>query len=289
MAEQVKFTDTVVAVVGLGLIGASYALALRHLGVKKIIGVEVDEQTAERARLDGTVDVILKHGDAVLREAKIIVLALYPLALTQFVRENIQYFHEEVLLTDVTGVKGDLLKDIDLLVKPGMDFVAGHPMAGREGSGYEKARRDLFCGANYLLVTRPGNKQTHIDLLRNLALGIGAGRVVEVTIEEHDRLIAYTSNLPHLVAAALVEYLPEGKQAACFLGGSFHDATRVAEINGPLWAELLLTNKQNVLEALDNFSKELSHWRELLLNGDKQKLGTALQATARKRRDLYHD
>lgn len=286
MDKELK--DTVFCIVGLGLIGGSYAKALRRLGVKKIIGVDSDKAVLGQALKEDVIDATCSVPDESLQEADVIIFAVYPAVIYDFVKKNVQYFKTGVLLTDAAGIKGDIIEGIDELLSADMDFVAGHPMAGREGRGFSQSAAEIFDGANYIVVPRPGNHQDNINWLKKFAQTLGCKRVVEVSRQQHDRIIAYTSNLPHLLAVSLVNSKSMNDETKCFIAGSFRDATRVADINAELWTDLFLYNRENVLAEIKSFQEQLARWTEALEKGDAETLKLMMQSAASKRKALYH-
>ena len=226
--------------------------------------------------------------DESLQEADVIIFAVYPAVICDFVKKNIQYFKPGVLLTDAAGIKGDIIEGIDDLLGPGMDFVAGHPMAGREGSGFAQSAAEIFDGANYIVVPRPCNDQENVTWLKEFAKVLGCKKVVEVSRQRHDQIIAYTSNLPHLLAVSLVNSKSMNDETKYFIAGSFRDATRVADINAELWTDLFLYNRENVLAEITSFQEQLARWTEALEKGDTEALKVMMQSAAGKRKALYN-
>ena len=286
MDKELK--DIVFCIVGLGLIGGSYAKALRRLGVKKIIAVDSDKAVLAQALEEGVIDAPCSVPDESLHEADVIIFAVYPAVICDFVKKNVQHFKPGVLLTDAAGIKGDIIEGIDDLLGPGMDFVAGHPMAGREGSGFAQSAAEIFDGANYIVVPRPCNDQENVTWLKKFAKVLGCKKVVEVSRERHDQIIAYTSNLPHLLAVSLVNSKSMNDETKYFIAGSFRDATRVADINAELWTDLFLYNKENVLAEINSFQEQLTRWTEALEKGDTETLKVMMQSAAGKRKALYN-
>ena len=286
MDKELK--DIVFCIVGLGLIGGSYAKALRRLGVKKIIAVDSDKAVLALALEEGVIDAPCSVPDESLHEADVIIFAVYPAVICDFVKKNVQYFKPGVLLTDAAGIKGDIIEGIDDLLGTGMDFVAGHPMAGREGSGFAQSAAEIFDGANYIVVPRPGNDQENVTWLKEFAKVLGCKKVVEVSRERHDQIIAYTSNLPHLLAVSLVNSKSMNDETKYFIAGSFRDATRVADINAELWTDLFLYNRENVLAEITSFQEQLARWTEALEKGDTEALKVMMQSAAGKRKALYN-
>ena len=245
-----KLQDTVVAIVGLGLIGGSYAKALKSQKVKRIIGMDRNHIVSLMALDEGYVTELADEDPERLREADVIICCMYPGAFVPFVRDHVKYFKKDVLLTDVMGIKGSIPDQVDALLGPEMDFVPTHPMAGREGKGYSQSTSQIFQGANFILIHREGNRPEHREWLRNMAYELGCARVVELTVEEHDSIIAYTSDLPHVMAVSLINSDSMQENTKYFVAGSFRDATRVADINAKLWSDLFLLNKGPVIREI---------------------------------------
>lgn len=278
--------DIVFCIVGLGLIGGSYAKALRRLGVKKIIGVDFDEKILEQSVEEGIIDISFCTPNSALAEADVIICAVYPGAVLKFVEQNVAYFNPRVLLTDAAGIKGDLPEKVDALLGEKMDFVSGHPMAGREGSGLGRSAAEIFDGANYIVVPRPVNNRENIEWLKAFAVALGCSKVTEVSLKQHDKIIAYTSNLPHLLAVALMNSGSMHEDTKYFVAGSFRDATRVADINEELWTDLFLYNADNVLEEIEKMQTELSRWSRALAKKDGDTLKAMMREAAIKRKAL---
>lgn len=293
--ENKKFTEKKIedihfGIIGLGLIGGSYAKALRKIGVKQITGVDIDRSTIEQALSDKIIDVgVLGNDTANLKEVDVIICSIYPSALIDFIKKNLCNFKEDVLLTDALGIKGEIPTKIDEILGENMEFVAAHPMAGREGNGLSQARAEIFDGANYILVPRKVNNQKSILWMENLAYAIGCSKVVCVNEKEHDEIIAYTSNLPHAMAVSLINSSSMNKNTKYFIAGSFKDATRVADINAELWADLFLSNADNVVNEIEKLKNQLELWQKALVNKDAKSLKSMMREASSKRRGMTHE
>ncbi|MCH3915756.1 MAG: prephenate dehydrogenase [Acidaminococcaceae bacterium] len=283
-----KIRETVFAIVGLGLIGGSYAKALRNLKAKKIIGVNRNKIVGLMAKDEGYIDELCDYNKPDLREADVIICAIYPNVFYDFVKNNVAAFKQDVLLTDAMGIKGDVPEKIDKVLGPDMDFVAAHPMAGREGKGYGQSAAEIFNASNYIIVKRASNTPEHIAWLTEMAKDMGCKNVVELTIKEHDSIVAYTSDLPHIMAVSLVNSDSLNDNTKYFIAGSFRDATRVADINAALWKELFLLNKENVLEEIRKFQDQLNAWTLALKNNDEEKLVTMMDRAKNQRKELFN-
>ena len=283
-----KLQDTVVAIVGLGLIGGSYAKALKAQKVKRVIGSDRNHIVSLMAKDEGYVDELADDKPELLREADVIICCMYPSAFVPFVKENRQYFKPDVLLTDVMGIKGSIPDQIDALLGPDMDFVPTHPMAGREGKGYSQSTSQIFQGANFILIKRANNRPEHEDWLRNMAYELGCARVVELTVEEHDSIIAYTSDLPHVLAVSLINSDSMQENTKYFVAGSFRDATRVADINATLWSDLFLLNKGPGIREINKMEQQLERWKNALQQDDTEELVAMMDQAKKKRRDMFY-
>ena len=290
MALSIKDIKNITfGIIGLGLIGGSYAKALKNLGVKNIIGVDTNKIVALMALDEGFItEACFTEPLDALKKCDVIISTLYPGVLVDFVKKNQKYFKDEVLFTDVTGIKGNLLTKVDKALAGKGDFVAGHPMAGREGKGYGQSAAEIFNGANYIVIDRGNNKKENVQWLKEFAYLLGCKNVVEITPKEHDEIIAYTSNLPHAMAVCLINSDSMTKNTKYFIAGSFRDATRVADINEILWADLFLFNKDNVIGEIDKLEEQLEMWKAALAKEDKTKLIDMMEKAKAKRKDLFN-
>lgn len=280
--SEIKF-----AVIGLGLMGGSYAKALRRLDAGGIIGVELNEAVLRQAMQQGLIDVGVTAAGEELRQADVIICAVYPEAVASFVKDSVQFFKSDVLLTDISGIKGDLPRRVQSLLKPGMEFISGHPMAGRQASGFDMASADIFTGANYIIVPERHNTPEAVEWLAKFALALGCRHTVQVNPTQHDGIIAYTSNLPHVLAVSLMDSASYDDKTKYFVAGSFRDGTRVADINPELWSSLFLANKDHVIEEIDKFAAQLTIWRQALEAGDAEVLKKIMAQAAQRRKELY--
>lgn len=288
--EDCRFSrNQTVCIVGLGLIGGSYAKGFRRLGVQRILAVDIDEQALKAAKADGVIDEGYTAGCPELAQASVVIFCMAANTMIQFIRDNGHFFKPGTLLTDVAGIKGQTAAVIQEILPPGLDFVPGHPMAGREGQGYGMSRAEIFDGANYIIVPCRHNRLEHIQQIEAMAYALGCAHVVTVSPEEHDKLIAYTSSLPHVLATALVNSEAMSSHTKYFVAGSFRDGTRVADINAPLWTTLFLANKENLLYEIQRFSESLQEFAHMLRQEDAADMTDYLQKAAVRRRELVHE
>lgn len=275
------------AVVGIGLIGGSYIKALRRLGVREIIGIDINVEVLQQAQAEGMLDVAVTRPGAELGRADVIICALYPEQIVDFVRANVQHFKQDVLLTDVAGIKGELPQQVQCLLGEQMEFISGHPMAGKQSSGYTMSDADIFTNANYIIVKDSFNSEAAAAWLRDFAMALGCRSTVEVTPKEHDKIIAYTSNLPHITAVALMNSSSFGDKTKFFVAGSFRDGSRVADINPELWSSLFLGNSEAVISEIDSYVEQLWQWRQALVLRDEAALKNMMRLAGERRKELY--
>ena len=261
----------IISIIGLGLIGGSIARRLRGFHDCVIYGVDTDAETLALAQADGVIDRAFSDGDTAAAEADIIILCLYPKLNVDFVKQYSAAFKRGALITDVSGVKGYVIDSIKNYIPEGVEFIGGHPMAGREVGGYKSSTDTLFDGASYLITPTRTNSAEKIALVREMAEYIGCRHVITTTPEEHDAMIAYTSQLMHVVAVALCDN-PLIERSAYFSAGSLRDCTRVALINADMWSELFLENKDALCARIEEMQASLENMRKAIEGNDRQTL-----------------
>ena len=276
------FRKIPIAVIGLGLMGGSFAKRLKELG-HPVIGLNRTESVAKEALAMGIMDSIDPKD---LKKAEIVIFCTPERGTLSFIKEHLPLIHEKAVLTDIAGVKNGFAGEIKALLPEGMDFVSGHPMCGREGAGLAQADGSIFDGANYVLIPEPWNRKEHLELVKRMAEELGCAHVPVVTAEEHDRAIAYTSDLTHAVATALMNSSSYSEKTKYFIGGSFRDETRVADINGKLWTSLFLANREKLLEEIDRFSEALQQLRGAIAAEKEEEITAFLEEAGRRRREM---
>ncbi len=269
-----------VGVAGLGLIGGSMALALERAG-RTVAGFDADPAVVHMARKAG---IPAANTPDALFGADLLFIALYPDAAIAFVRENAARFRKGCVVVDCCGIKSRIMAALPQTARDnGFVFIGGHPMAGREINGFSAASASLFDGASFLLTPPEGTDEKTLAALTALLSGLGFSRVVTTTAAHHDRMIAFTSQLPHALACAYV------LSSSCpghdgYSAGSYRDISRVAHINPPLWAELFLENKKAFCAEADEMLDHLSKIRDAVESEDHEAL-EALLRRARERKD----
>ena len=285
--QEKPLRDLTFAIVGLGLIGGSYAKALRNLKVRKILGMDISHGIARACLNANMIDEIVEADGSNLKEADVIICSVYPEAIVGFVRQNVQNIAEGMLMTDATGVKGTMPHDIQALLPEGCEFISGHPMAGRQGSGLGMSDAAIFNNSNYIIVPTEKNSPEAVRWLEEFAKALGCARSVKVSTEDHDKIIAYTSDLPHITAVALVNSASYNENTQYFIAGGFRDATRVADINPDLWSDLFLSNRANVIAEIENYQNQLERWKKAIENNDRETLKEIMREAGPRRRQLY--
>ena len=277
-----------IAVIGLGVIGGSYAMGLKEAGYTDVFGLDSNPETIKKALERGIIDHGSVNAGEILPLADMVILAIYPSSVVPFLREHVHEFKSGALLTDATGIKGVLIQEIEKILPADIDFVPGHPMAGREKMGIDFATNTVFKNANYIITPLERNSDEHVAMIEEMAFRLGFKRVTKIDPHTHDELIAYTSQLPHAMAVALVNSDIEGRETGRFTGDSYRALTRIAKINAPLWSELFYENRENLLAAMDSFSEELARIRRCVAEGNLDEL-TQLFEKSTARREAIDD
>ena len=263
-----------IAIVGLGIIGGSYCKALKAHTKHHIIGINRTRSTAQKALDAGAIDEI--GTPERLKDADITILCMYPQACIDFLQQNGQYIRKDSIVTDAAGIKRAICPQMVALAEQfGYIFVGSHPMAGKEKNGFDVSDADLFMGASFI-ITPCGAPQTAVGTLAALAREIGFGTVKITTPEEHDRMIAFTSQLPHVLACAYV-LSPSCPHHKGFSAGSYRDVSRVANINAKLWSELFLENREPLMEELLELNRNLNALYEAIKDENSEALVALLE------------
>ena len=275
-----------IVVVGLGVVGGSFTMALKEAGYDDVYGIDINEESLEKAKKLGLIKDGFTNGQEIVKSADFIIISLYPRLVKQFIIDNKDNFKDGAVITDATGIKKLFIEDIVKILPENIDFVFGHPMAGREKKGIDFASSQVFKGANYILTPVARNKEENLDMIEDLAYKIGFKRVKRITPDYHDEMIGFTSQLPHSLAVALVNSDVEGRETGSFIGDSYRDLTRIANINEDLWSELFLGNKENLLKSIENFEVELDKIKDAIKNDNKETLKEIFIKSTKRREKL---
>ena len=271
-----------VLIVGLGLMGGSYARALKRLGYH-VAALDRDEDSIAYALQEH----IISEGTAgtderIIREADAIIFALYPGIFPDWVQEHQHLFKPGAFMTDVTGVKSCIVYRIQELLREDVEFIAAHPMAGRELSGVRNSDDRIFRDANYIIVPTEKNTAKGIEWCGMLGRLLGCGRISVLSPEEHDEMIGFVSQLTHCIAVSLMT-CSDSTHLADYTGDSFRDLTRIARINDGMWSELFMMNREPLLRQMDTFLKELHNFRDMLERGDTEGMRAKMRLSTERR------
>ena len=274
--------DKKILIVGLGLMGGSYAQALKRQGFT------VDAIT----RSQGSIDYALERGwidwgsttvDPVeLGTCDIVIFALYPNVLLRWLEDNQQYLKDGALLTDVTGIKGPVVYKVQAMLRPELEFVGAHPMAGREVYGVRNADCSIFQGANYIVTPTESNTPAAVEATEELGRLLGFARISRLSPERHDEMIGFLSQLTHCIAVVLMT-CRDVEHLSAYTGDSFRDLTRIARINDEMWSELFLLNRDKLLEQIDLFEAQMQILRKAIAQGDSELLRSLMRLSTSKR------
>ena len=275
--------ETTFAIVGLGLLGGSYAKGLKTAGYK-VYGI---------ARRQETIDYALQHNyidegsidTKLIETADIVILCLYPSIMIDWLKANKQYLKDGAIVSDISGVKASVVEPIQTILKgQNNEFISTHPMAGKESSGIAYANTEMFLSANFIIVPSKKNTQTAIDVMWEVAEILKFHHISILSIAEHDQMIGFLSQLTHVIAVSLMN-THDNKKLVDYTGDSFRDLTRIAKINENMWSELFLFNKEILLKEITAFQTSLQNFKETLENEDIDEMKALfIQSTNRRKR-----
>ena len=274
--------ETEFLIIGLGVIGGSYAEALSGKGYKvKAITKEqkdIDYALQKKMISEGTTEI----DKEMIKNADIIVFALYPHILIEWLENNQQYISPGTLITDVTGVKSAVVPKVQSLLRPDLEFIASHPMAGRESRGIEYADGNIFKSANFIVTPTEKNTREATEICKQLGEILGFSRISELTLEEHDKMIGFLSQLTHCIAISLMT-CNTNDDLVKYTGDSFRDLIRIAKINDEMWSELFLLNKKYLSGEIDTFINELEKIKKYLDADDKESLREMMKLSTKRK------
>lgn len=252
-----------VLIVGLGLLGGSYARGLKRFGFH-ISAITKEQSSIDYAINEGIIDEgTTELDERIIGEADLVIFALYPHVFIEWIEQNQHLLKSGSIITDVTGVKGSIVYKIQDMLRSDVEFIAAHPMAGREVSGVENSTERIFQGANYIVTPTPKNTPETINTCLELGRLLGFSNVTTLSPEEHDEMIGFLSQLTHCIAITLMT-CNNKENMEKFTGDSFRDLTRIARINDLMWSELFVANKDALLEQMDMFIKKFNELESML-------------------------
>ena len=256
-----------ILIVGLGLLGGSYAKALKRFGFH-ISAITKEQSSIDYALKEGIIDEGSTELDRnIIGQADLVVFALYPHVFVEWIEKNQQLLKSGALITDVTGVKGSIVYRIQDMLREDVEFIAAHPMAGREVSGVENSTEKMFVGANYIVTPTAKNTPEAIETCIELGRLLGFANVATLSPEEHDEMIGFLSQLTHCIAVSLMT-CNDKEHMEKYTGDSFRDLTRIARINDLMWSELFVANKKVLLDQMDMFMNEFAKLRGMIETED---------------------
>ena len=271
-----------ITIIGLGLLGGSYAKGFFNAGYR-ITGIDINEETITFAKrmkwiVDGGSDVEL------VKDSDIVISALYPNTFVKWIKENQHLLKPGSILTDVTGIKREVIEEINSILRPDVEYIACHPMAGREYKGIAYADCKQFEQANYIIVPTESNTEHAKETARDIGRILKFHKISELSPDEHDRIIGFVSQLCHVIAISLMN-LSDNPELVNYTGDSFRDLTRIADINEDLWPELFICNKDYLTEEIDSLISQMSVMRECINNEDIPKMKELMiEATQRRKK-----
>ena len=275
--------NTKILIIGLGVIGGSYAAGLTNKGytVSAITKRQEDIDYAIKNNMIsyGTSEV----DEQLIKKAELIIFALYPTVFIEWIEKYQHLFSEGTLITDVSGIKSSVVYRVQDILREDVEFISAHPMAGREQSGIEFSNPDVFKGANYIVTPTDKNTPEAIALCRQLGDILGFTQISELSPEEHDEMIAFLSQLTHCIAVCLMT-CNNTPSLEKYTGDSFRDLTRIAKINDKMWSELFIMNKQALLNQMDSFLDEISLFRDMIKTENSEALREKMRLSTTKRK-----
>lgn len=273
----------IIAVVGLGLIGGSVAMALQGFEDYEIVGVDVSQPALRFAAENHVADRVTDDAGKAIGQADVVFLCLHPQGIVNFLQEHRTEFKPGSLVTDVCGIKTAVVEAARALPEQ-VEFIGGHPMAGTEFSGIENALKHMFRGAHYIITPDENSSLDKVALLERMAAYMGCADVVKTTPGQHDAIIAYTSQMMHVIAVSVCDD-PQLFEFMGFEGDSFRGCTRVAALDVPLWTQLFSMNAGALDRALEQLEQNINSYRQVLRSGDREALARKLEwSSERKRR-----
>ncbi len=264
-----------IGIIGLGLIGGSMAKGIKNRTAHTVLGTDISEETMLLARLSGAIDGKLTESE--VSDCDIILLALRPCFAVDWVKQYAKAISKNAVVVDLCGVKRVVVARLQPIAEQyGFSYVGGHPMAGRERSGFTAATDDLFVGASMILTPDKNTDVKVLERLKDFFVDIGFAGITFSTPEEHDRIIAFTSQLAHIVSSAYVKS-PEAQRRRGFSAGSFRDMTRVARLDENMWTELFLADSDYLIAELDALIANLTEYSEALKSHDDEQIRRLLR------------
>lgn len=275
--------DKKILIVGLGLIGGSYAEGFKKKGFyvgaitrsQKSIDYALEKKIIDEGSISVTYEMVSKYD--------CIIFALYPNVFIKWIKDYQEFIKKNAVITDVTGIKGEIVYKIQAILRPDLEFVPAHPMAGKEVYGVENSDSNIFKGANYIVTPTSKNTLENIELIRSIGEILEFRKISILTPKEHDEMIAFLSQLTHCIAVSLMT-CKESEHLVDYTGDSFRDLTRIAKINEDMWTELFLLNKTELLSEMDLFLKQFERLKDALATEDVDTMKDMMRLSTTRRK-----
>lgn len=274
-----------ITIIGLGLMGGSLALALKGFHGCEITGYDIDDAAMQKALAAAAIDRAAGSVGEAVQSADLSIFCTYPGAVISDIQRNIGHFQKGSIISEICGVKSEMMTIIPPLLPQGIDYVGLHPMAGKEVDGFDNADAALFQGAGFIIVAPDSCQKSSVELLTELSRYVGAGRICVNNAEDHDRIIAYTSDLMHISATSLCAVHP-GDMTMAHTAGAFRDCTRIANINPTLWTELFMQNARHILPVLEEYISHLTTFHTALKEKDKVFIHDFLDHSSKNKKEM---
>ena len=272
-----------ITVVGLGVIGGSFVKALKGKGYE-VYGIDTNQQTLDMAKEEGCIIDGFLDGKDIIPETDLTIICLYPSLVLDFIKNN--QFKPGSIVTDAVGIKSYFLREALSIIPEAVEYISIHPMAGREKKGYQYASKQVFENANFIIVYHDDNKKSTIDFVQEFSKQLGFRSVKIMSPEAHDEIISFTSQLPHCLAVSLMNSDDQKYETGKYIGDSFRDLTRIANINEDLWDELFMNNKQYLLASIERFEEQLDILKNAIRDNDDETLKAAFRKSTKRREHL---
>lgn len=273
----------IITVVGLGVVGGSFVKALKGQG-HLVYGIDIDDRTLQMAKDEGAIIEGFKDGKEIIPKSDLTIICLYPSLVLDFIKNN--QFKKGSIISDAVGIKSYFLEKAMSIIDPDVEFVSGHPMAGREKKGFEYASKEVFKNANYILIEHPVNKKECLSFMEEFVGTLGFKSVKIMSPQAHDEVISFTSQLPHAIAVSLINSDNQKYDTGKYIGDSYRDLTRIANINENLWSELFLRNREYLLNSIEVFEEQLDLIKQALIDNDEESLKQLFIKSSKRREKL---
>jgi len=274
-----------IGIVGMGLIGGTYAKSLRKYPYK-IYGIDINLKAIEYALANNIIDFGTDNPKSVLKDLDVVFLCLYPEETIKFMHKHIMHFKRDAIIADAVGIKRKIVDVMSMYNNDEVEFVFTHPIAGKEKIGIEYSDEAIFQNANFVITPTKSNTDEALNLIETLAKQMGFKNITRISDVDHDDIIAFTSQLTHAIAISLVNSDDNKHDTSLFIGDSYKDLTRIAMINEELWSELFIQNKDFLTKRITSFENKLTELKNAIATKDKDKIKEIMKESARIRGNI---